>query len=111
MRSFVIMCVLAALAFANADTLRSLGRKRSSGLPECQLCSPGTDGPCQQSNGVCWAKDPITNQCPTGTSLCKCVPLLAPACAKLKFNFVAGVRAARRALVLARTVMASATTT
>jgi hypothetical protein len=44
----------------------------STKLPSCVACAPGTNGECQQANGVCWAVDPVTGSCPTGTTRCKC---------------------------------------
>lgn len=37
---------------------------------QCGGCWPGTSGPCQQANGVCWAYFAGTTMCPAGTSPC-----------------------------------------
>ena len=39
-----------------------------SGCTNCLEGSPSPTGPCQQSNGLCWALD--GEICPTGTALC-----------------------------------------
>lgn len=39
-----------------------------SGCTNCLEGSPSPTGPCQQSNGLCWALD--GEVCPTGTALC-----------------------------------------
>ena len=39
-----------------------------SGCTNCLEGSPSPTGPCQQSNGLCWALD--GGVCPTGTTLC-----------------------------------------
>ena len=40
----------------------------STGCTTCLEGSPSPTGPCQQSNGLCWALD--GGVCPTGTTLC-----------------------------------------
>jgi hypothetical protein len=44
----------------------------------CTGCWPGTRGPCQQANGVCFEYFPATALCPTGTSACHAVPHATP---------------------------------
>ena len=40
----------------------------STGCTNCLEGSPAPTGPCQQSNGLCWALD--GGVCPTGTTRC-----------------------------------------
>jgi hypothetical protein len=65
-RRSILLALFTAKAAVAAE-LRGAGTDNRD-LTACTNCWPGTSGPCQQANSVCW--NLLYGQCPTGTTLC-----------------------------------------
>lgn len=72
------LCVLFALAVSAQGSVRGsikLQQTRELNGNDCEVCWPGTAGPCKSAFGVCCAYTPGTTDCPPGATKC---PSLAP---------------------------------